>query len=235
MSYLDQTTRPDPRTLIAVAALHGAMGLALVTGLTVSGVLDKQPPPLTGETIHVPLPPPPPPPEPPEPAAQVDPPASSQVYVPTPPLPLPPLPGPTLDSTSEIRDNNPVVPTPMPQSTGTGTATTPVVLPQPTPQATLPATKPVPRGNPGEWITDADYRSRWVNEELTGTARFRLDIGTGGRVTDCRVTRSTGHAALDTATCTLIQRRARFTPSRDSAGNTVPGTYEGSIVWRLPE
>lgn len=231
MSYLDQTARPDPRTVIAVAAIHGAMGLALVTGLTVSGVFETPAPPLTGETIDVPLPPPPP--EPPEPTAQVEPPAASQVYVPAPPLPLPPLPGPTLDSTSEIGDNNPVVPIPMPQSTGT--ATTPIVLPKPTPQPTFAATNPVPRGNPGEWITTADYRSRWVNEELTGTARFRLEIGTSGRVTDCRVTRSTGHAALDTATCSLIQRRARFTPSRNSAGDTVPGTYEGSIVWRLPE
>ena len=36
-------------------------------------------------------------------------------------------------------------------------------------------------------------------------------------------------------TCGILVRRARFTPARDAAGKPVPDTFEGRIVWRLPE
>lgn len=39
-----------------------------------------------------------------------------------------------------------------------------------------------------------------------------------GRVSQCRVTRSSGSRLLDAATCRLIQQRFRFRPSRDDRG-----------------
>lgn len=235
MSYLDANAgRPDPRAAAAVVALHAAMGVILVTGLTVSGVIPTPSPPITGETVTVPLPPPPPEPERRE--AEAEPVAQSEIFVPLPPLPLPTL-GPVLDGTPDVRNDQTTTLTPSsdPTGTATGTVDLPRDLPSPTPTLAKAATRAVPRGDPGRWVTADDYRSRWINEGLVGTARFRLEIGASGRVTDCRVTRSTGHAALDGATCDLIGRRARFTPSRDGNGQAVPGSYEGSIVWRLPE
>lgn len=91
-----------------------------------------------------------------------------------------------------------------------------------------------PRGNPANWITTSDYRSTWIRRELTGTARFTLQIDAGGRVTDCRITGSTGHAALDSATCALIQSRAVFNPAKGTDGGVTAGTYSSSVNWRIP-
>lgn len=236
MSYVDSAThRADPRSIAAVAIIHAAAGLALVMGLTVTGTIAPPAGPLIGESITVPLPPPPPPK--PDTNERVEPRTTPDVYVPRPPMPLPSS-QPTLDSTDVLRELGPIdlVPTGTPgTATGDGEGVLPKATPSPSPLPTFAATKPVPRTNPGTWVTDADYRSRWVNEELTGTARFRLDIDADGRVTGCRVTQSTGHAALDNATCSLVQRRARFAPAKDTAGRPTSGAYESAIVWRLPE
>ena len=56
----------------------------------------------------------------------------------------------------------------------------PKVIPLPTPGPSMrptPAVEPVParpRNDPGLWVTEADYRSSWINREWTGTARFRV-------------------------------------------------------------
>lgn len=236
MSYIDSAThRPDPRSIAAVAIIHAAAGLALVTGLTVSGTIAPPGGPLIGESITVPLPPPPPPK--PDTNERVEPQTRTTIFAPRPPLPLPTS-SPNVPTSEIIPDLGPIDLTPSgtpSAAAGDGESVLPKMTPSPSPLPTLTATKPVPRTSPATWITDADYRSRWVNEELTGTARFRLEIGTDGRVTGCQVTRSTGHAVLDNATCSLVQRRARFTPARDAAGKPAPGVYESAIVWRLPE
>ena len=92
-----------------------------------------------------------------------------------------------------------------------------------------------PRNNAARWVTDSDYKSRWIREDMFGSASFRLEIAANGRVENCRITRSTGHAALDQATCDLIAKRARFNPAKDGSGNATTGSYSGSINWVLPE
>jgi protein TonB len=134
---------------------------------------------------------------------------------PTPPLP----PGPIAGTGNGL-------------GTGTGTPATPT--PSPSPRLLDPIMAK-PRGNPGSWITTSDYRSIWIRREMVGTAGFSLQISATGRVTGCTITASTGHAALDEATCSLIQKRARFDPARDNRGDAVAGTYRNSVTWRLPE
>jgi protein TonB len=52
----------------------------------------------------------------------------------------------------------------------------------------------------------------------------------------CNLTRSTGNGALDSATCNILRRRAKFTPARDSSGNPTTDTYNTPpITWRLAE
>lgn len=41
MAYTDQSQRPSPASMTAVITIHALMGLALVTGLTVSGSIIK--------------------------------------------------------------------------------------------------------------------------------------------------------------------------------------------------
>ena len=84
-------------------------------------------------------------------------------------------------------------------------------------------------------MTVNDYRSSWIAREMTGTARFRLDIGTTGRVESCAITASSGHADLDRATCALLTARARFAPARDETGAAVRGTYANAVRWTLPD
>lgn len=231
MAYADQTRRPSPASMIAVVAVHAAIGTALITGLSFTGVLKPPPTPLSGAQIPLPKPPPPEPsPQPePEPRAQASNPRET-IVAPRPPIsfatPTPPF------QTAEIiipRDTTILQPGPDPTATP---------APQPSATSTASGVAPLaarPRNDPARWITTNDYRSSWIARELTGTARFRLEIAADGRVTDCAITGSTGHAALDTATCRLLEQRARFEPARNSRGDAVAGSFANAVRWELPD
>ena len=62
---------------------------------------------------------------------------------------------------------------------------------------------------------------------------LRFIVGTNGRVTDCAVTRSSGNAELDTATCRLIKRRLRYRPARDAQGRPIPAAIVGKQEWTV--
>ena len=62
-----------------------------------------------------------------------------------------------------------------------------------------------------------------------------IDGIAAGKVTGCSITRSTGHGALDAATCELVSKRARFDAARDGTGKPVAGNFTGSITWNIPE
>ena len=50
----------------------------------------------------------------------------------------------------------------------------------------------------------------------------------------CNIIQSSGNGALDSATCNILRRRAKFVPARDSNGNATSDTITTpSIVWRL--
>jgi TonB family protein len=91
-----------------------------------------------------------------------------------------------------------------------------------------------PRNNPGEWIRSRDYPKSALKENREGNVSFTLSVDTRGRVSNCSVTRSSGHADLDEATCDAVKRKARFEPARDSSGQAIMGTYSSSVGWQLP-
>lgn len=220
MAYLDTRSRPSPAGMAAVIAIHAAAGAALVFGLSVTGVVEPVEI-FTGITIKKP-PPPPKPPEPlPSPAAASDP----KISVPVPPIPLPTN-APEIDTTIKILPPQP------PIQPGRGEE-----LVKPIPSVT-PSFAPVaakPRNDPKRWVTTEDYRGNWIRQEMTGRARFRLEIAADGRVANCAITGSSGHPALDAATCALVSERAKFQPARGSEGEPVTGSYSNAIDWRLPE
>ncbi|MDP4538966.1 TonB family protein [Qipengyuania sp. DY56-A-20] len=231
MAYADQIRRPSPTGMIAVVAVHAAIGTALITGLSFTGVLKPPPKPLTGAQIELPKPPPPEPsPEPqreprPEARAPVE-----TIVAPTPPITFePPTPG--FETTKIVLPTRPIVERP-------GSDPTAIPAPQPSAVSTPSGVAPLaarPRNDPGRWITSNDYRSSWIARELTGTARFRLEIAADGRVTDCTITGSTGHSILDTATCRLLEQRARFEPARNAKGDAVAGSFANAVRWELPD
>jgi protein TonB len=214
--------------MIGALGIPGAFGALLVVGLAVTVTVAPTPRNPEGRDIPTTVPlPPPPPPKPDKP--RVDNKTSKPTATDGPIITLPPIvfDDPTFDKGPWID--------PIP-GTGTGTGTGDLGIPDPTPTA-LPF-KPVgaaARGNPGKWVTNADYRPRWIREGMTGSARFTLSIDASGKVSNCTITRSTGHAELDDATCLLVTKRARFDAARDAYGKPVAGSYSNTVNWNIPE
>jgi periplasmic protein TonB len=109
--------------------------------------------------------------------------------------------------------------------------------PSPSPAAGLPhiviAARAVPRTNLAALVSRYDYPASALRAGEDGVVSFVLDVGVNGRVTGCRITASSGSSALDSATCGLMVRRARFTPARDTHGNPAPDSYASSLAWWL--
>lgn len=82
-------------------------------------------------------------------------------------------------------------------------------------------------------LRDRDYPPAARREGAEGIVHVRFTVGTDGRVGGCTVTRSSGHDALDTTTCRLIERRFRYHPARDSQGRPVPETIGLFYQWGL--
>ena len=97
-----------------------------------------------------------------------------------------------------------------------------------------PAVHTRAKANLADLLSDEDYPAAARAAREQGLVEFTLDVGANGRVTACTITRSSGSAALDSATCRLIRSRARFTPAFDSSGATVPDKVAGKIGWTLP-
>jgi protein TonB len=225
MSYASHTRRPNPAALAGAIGIPVAFAALLVVGLAVKVVIEDKPPPLQGFTIK-PIPIPPPPPDPVEPATSTSQSQTSTTSTVTRP-----------EVTQFDFATNPVDSLP-----GVGEVTGPIVgpvdfgIPTPTPSASpFDPVGAKPRGNPGRWVLDSDYRSSWLRQGLEGSASFTLGIDASGKVTGCTITRSTGHGVLDAATCALVSKRARFDAARDGTGKPVAGSYTGSITWNIPE
>ena len=179
MAYADQSMSGNRViALIIVALIHIVVGYALVTGLAHSAVKQiiervttvdvEEPEPEPEET-------PPPPPEPDTaPPPPVAPPAPININPAPPPIEV-----------------SPRIPPPAPVVR----IVPPPAAPAPPPPPRVQPKDPEPRGNPGNWATANDYPRRALREEREGTTRFRVTVNTEGRVTDCQITGSSGHAA----------------------------------------
>ncbi len=230
MSYASQANTTRPAALMGALAVPLGFGALLATGLAITATIAVPDKPLTGvlikpKPIETPLPPPKPvdPKTTPNPADKVV--QTANVVIPKPDVPFttgPQIPVDIFDGT--IID---VIEFPLPTGPGKGTS-------GPTPSPMADPIGALPRGNPGSWVTTGDYRTRWINEGLSGTARFTLKIDASGKVSDCAITQSTGHDVLDGATCRLLERRARFAPARNGKGEKVAGTYSSAINWEIP-
>jgi periplasmic protein TonB len=94
---------------------------------------------------------------------------------------------------------------------------------------------PQPRASAQSYISRDDYPASALAMRAQGNVRFMLVVSPNGRADGCSILASSGWAALDSATCRLMRRRARFTPAIDSHGNPTTGTISQQIRWRLPQ
>jgi periplasmic protein TonB len=218
MSYAQRKELSGNRTLaiIMVVFLQFALGYAIVTGLAYN-VIKKAAQDL--KTFDVEEQPPPPEEPPPPPKDMPD--------VPPPPVTPPPL----------VRMEAP------PPPIQTVTAPPPPVYIPPVAPAP-PAPPPPPRKVQSAQSAKGDLRSLFSTDDypasalaagIGGTAQAELTIGADGRVVGCNLIRSTGNGALDSATCNILRRRAKFTPARDSNGNATTDTVRTpTITWVVP-
>lgn len=216
MAYADQQMSGNRITAFFIVALiHIFVGYALVTGLAYEAakkVLQKVTTVDIKEEEKKEEPPPPPPKKVETPPPPVAPPVKINVAVAPPQIvtvQTPPPPAPII-----------------------------LVAPPAAPVAPPPPAGPTsgakPKGAPGNWVTTNDYPSRALREEREGTTGFRLSVGPDGRVTDCQITSSSGHADLDQATCDNLRRRARFTAALQG-GQPVAGSYTSRTRWVIPK
>jgi protein TonB len=80
-------------------------------------------------------------------------------------------------------------------------------------------------------ITPRDYPKRLGNAGIGGTVSVSFTVLVDGRVTRCRVTRSSGVPELDALTCTLIEQRFRFRPATDRFGRPVSEVVDYDQDW----
>lgn len=78
-----------------------------------------------------------------------------------------------------------------------------------------------------------DYPVRAEREEEQGAVHFRLAIAPDGRIAECVVTRSSGSATLDRATCRALSARVRYAPLRRLGGPRTATSDQGVVRWRL--
>ncbi|WP_294212183.1 energy transducer TonB [uncultured Sphingomonas sp.] len=86
--------------------------------------------------------------------------------------------------------------------------------------------------NPADWITNDDYPPEALRHNEQGTVTIRWSITSAGRVRDCEVLESSGHASLDVAACRAITRNGRYPPI---AADAPVRQSTRRIVWKIPE
>lgn len=233
-------TQDRIRAAIGVAAFHALLGYALVTGLgyhVVSATSER----LTLFDV-APEPPPPPPLVPakveskaPEGAAS---PANLQA-APAPVVAPPPI--------VQLEAPPPIVAAPV-ASTGNDSSAGASDRPGP---GTGAGGEGTGLGSGGEgdgigsggvvtaaqWVSgrirNSDYPREAWNARAGGEVIARLEVGADGRVKQCTVIQSSGHADLDATTCRLIKQRFRYRPARDARGNAVPDVKGWKQTWWL--
>jgi TonB family protein len=86
--------------------------------------------------------------------------------------------------------------------------------------------------DPALWFSADDYPIEAAKKGAEGTATFEVDVDPQGEPVACRITRSSGSAALDQKTCEVVLKNGRFEPAM-SGGKPVAGRYSRTASWRL--
>jgi protein TonB len=80
---------------------------------------------------------------------------------------------------------------------------------------------------------DSDYPTIAVGRGQSGTTKVMLLIDENGVVKDCTLTEASGVAVLDSNTCGVILKRARFQPAIGLDGKPAKSAFTQTITWRL--
>lgn len=78
-----------------------------------------------------------------------------------------------------------------------------------------------------------DYPPGAADRGEQGKVQVIIQVDDKGSVSSCEIKVSSGYPELDTQTCAIIARRAKFLPARDAQGRPVAGEVPQTISWRL--
>lgn len=94
---------------------------------------------------------------------------------------------------------------------------------------------PAPGDSPKRyWITADDYPTAAFVARKQGRVLIGWTITPQGKVTDCRILRSSGVPDLDTAACAAVTKRGRYSPALDAMGKPVESYSTRYVTWQLP-
>ena len=77
------------------------------------------------------------------------------------------------------------------------------------------------------------YPRQAINQGNTGAVALALLIDETGKVTDCMIEETSGFATLDTASCSMITKHARFVPALGADGKPVKSASFHRIKWSI--
>ena len=83
------------------------------------------------------------------------------------------------------------------------------------------------------YFSDGDYPDDALRAGHQGAATVRLNITPEGTVAECTTLVSSGHRSLDTRTCLIFTRRARFRPALNATGAPTSAPLILTIYWRI--
>lgn len=234
MAYYRGTERNErAKALAGVLLVHAALGAVILTGLNVENVRQAVETLKTFD-IKEPLPPPPVPPPPQQRAerAREEEGAAGRKAEPSPVV----APKPRI----VVPAKPPVAAAPV---AGTGSATTS--------GAALAGTGPgaggsgTGRGGGGSGdftgytparmlnkIPDREYRRISAGRIPYGSATISFRVTPEGRLSNCRITRSSGDPYVDSIVCQAATRHLRFRPARDPSGRAVAQDLTYTPTWR---
>jgi TonB family protein len=95
----------------------------------------------------------------------------------------------------------------------------------------IPTAKPI--GSPGTWIPRDGYPAAALASGEQGRVSFTLSIDETGRVSECKVTKSSESPLLDETTCNFMTANGRFEVARDKKNKPTPSQWSSSMMWKL--
>lgn len=89
------------------------------------------------------------------------------------------------------------------------------------------------KANLSAYFSNDDYPAAAFTKEQSGIVAFALLIDEAGKVADCTIVETSGAAVLDTQSCGVLEKRARFKPAIGTDGKPAKDAVIGRIRWQM--
>ncbi len=90
-----------------------------------------------------------------------------------------------------------------------------------------------PKGTMQGLFRSDDYPASAIAQGAGGSVGIRVRIEADGKINECTVIESSGHADLDRQTCGLLKKRARYAPAVGHDGTPRWSFVFGRVTWRI--